>query len=94
MRKSLRELKEDSLQDRIIIERMGVTMAALMKMVRSLKDAEDLRAKANNLQQESKGTETEDVAAFKGTENDDTVESKGMETEDIADNQEPSITNI
>ena len=61
VRESLRELKEDSLQDRIIIERMGVTMAALMKMVRSLKDAEDLRTKANNLQQESKGTETDDV---------------------------------
>ena len=94
VRESLRELKEDSLQDRIIIERMGVTMAALMKMVRSLKDAEDLRTKANNLQQESKGTETDDVAEFKGTENDDTVESTGTKTEDIVDNQEPTITNI
>ena len=61
VRDSLRELKEDSLQDRIIIERMGVTMAALMKMVRSLTDAEDLCTKANNLQQESKGTETDDI---------------------------------
>ena len=61
VRDSLRELKEDSLQDRIIIERMGVTMAALMKMVKSLTDAEDLRTKANNLPQESKGTETDDI---------------------------------
>ena len=61
VRESLRELKEDSLQDRIIIERMGVTMAALMKMVKSLTDAEDLRTKANNLPQESKGTETDDI---------------------------------
>ena len=94
VRESLRELKEDSLQDRIIIERMGVTMAALMKMVRSLKDAEDLRTKANNLQQESKGTETDDVAESKGTETDDVVESKGTETDDVVDNQEPSKTDI
>ena len=94
MRESLRELKEDSLQDRIIIERMGVTMVALMKMVRSLKDAEDLRTKANNLQQESKGTETDDVAESKGTETDDVVESKGTETDDVVDNQEPSKTDI
>ena len=61
MRDSLRELKEDSLQDRIIIERMGVSIAALMKMVRSLTDAEALRAKADSPPQESEGTETVDV---------------------------------
>ena len=61
VRDSLRELKEDSLQDRIIIERMGVSIAALMKMVRSLTDAEALRAKADSPPQESEGTETVDV---------------------------------
>ena len=80
---SLRELKEDSLQDRIIIERMGVAMAALMKMVKILTDAEGLGTKAKNLQQESKGTETDDI-----------VESKGTETDDVVDNQEQSKTDI
>ena len=61
VRDSLRELKEDSLQDRIIIERMGVSIAALMKMVRSLTDAEALRTKADSPPQESEGTETVDV---------------------------------
>ena len=52
---SLREMKGDLLQSRIVIERMGVEMAALMKMVKSLTDAEV------NLQQESKGTETDNI---------------------------------
>ena len=61
VRCSLRELKEDSLQDRIIIERMCVTIAALMKMVKSLTDAEELHTKANSPPQESKGAETGNV---------------------------------
>ena len=61
VRDSLKEMKEDSLQNRIIIERMGVTVAAWMKMEKSLTDAEALCTKADNLQQESKGTETDDI---------------------------------
>ena len=40
---------------------MGVTVAAWMKMEKSLTDAEALCTKADNLQQESKGTETDDI---------------------------------
>ena len=61
VRESLREMNENSLQSRIVIERMGVEMAALMKMVKSLTEAEALRTKSANLQQESKGTETDDI---------------------------------
>ena len=62
VRESLRELKEDSLQDRIIIERMGVSIAALMKMVRSLTDAEALRTKSDSPPQEAEGAEINNAA--------------------------------
>ena len=58
---SLRELKDESIRSRIHNEKMSVAMTALMKMVKGLKDAEALRTKAANLQQESKGTETKDI---------------------------------
>ena len=57
----LRELKEKADANRVHNDRIGVVLTAVMKMVKSLKDAEALRTKASNLQQESKGTETEDV---------------------------------
>ena len=61
VREILKDLKDEVDRARMHNDRMGVAMAALMKMVKGLKDAEALRTKAANLQQESKGTETEDI---------------------------------
>ena len=61
VREILKDLKDEVDRARMHNDRMGVAMAALMKMVKGLKDAEALRTKAANLQQESKGTETKDI---------------------------------
>ena len=57
----LRELKDEADANQIHNDRIGVAVTALMRMVKGLKDAEAVRTKAANRQQESKGTETEDV---------------------------------
>ena len=57
----LRELKEEADATRVRTERMGVVLTAILKRVKGLKDAEALRTKDSNMQEESKGVETEAI---------------------------------
>ena len=57
----LRELKEEADATRVRTERMGVVLTAILRKVKGLEEAEALRAKEANLQEESQGVETEDV---------------------------------